>query len=232
MKDCPGWRKLVGNMRLVSLFAYCHCLLCSFSYKQLLLSVINLKAQISSLLPPVGNRRTSTLGLSGCLFPTQKSLGLNYMCLWIRLSQCSSEPRFPLLGNLIPSRGQSTWVDCLQLVHGHSLMLQGDLCPGQSSLCWFQGSFLITLGNLRLASGFAKAEDQRLRFGKRGKLVSQLLSPATSSSSFSEFYHWGSGFHVSKGSGSCNRLEHPLPYSSLWSWDVEGKIQIKFHLRW
>lgn len=111
MEDCPGWRKLLGNMRLISLFEYCDRLLCSISCEQLLLSVITLKAQISSLLPPVGNCRTSALGLSRWLSPSQKSRGLTYICLWIRLSQCSSEPRFPLLANLIPSGGQSTWVD-------------------------------------------------------------------------------------------------------------------------
>lgn len=46
------------------------------------------------------------------------------------------------------------------------------------------------LGILRLAAAFAKAEDQRLRLGKRGKLIPQPLSLVVSPSSFSGLCGW------------------------------------------
>ena len=52
------------------------------------------------------------------------------------------------------------------------------------------GSSVMPLGILRLAAAFGKAEDQRLRLGKRGKLIPQPSSLVISSSSFSGLCGW------------------------------------------
>lgn len=59
--------------------------------------------------------------------------------------------------------------------------------------------FFYPLGNLSLAAGFAEA-DQRLRFGKRGKLSPQPLSLVVSSSSFCGLL-WVSGLYIARGGG-------------------------------
>lgn len=89
---------------------------------------------------------------------------------------------------------------------------------------------LMPLGNLRLASGIAKAEDQRVRFTKRGTLIPQPLFLATSSSFFDGLC-WVSRFHITRGGGPAPVQSTPPPISSCGRESIDGKIQYKFYFK-